>query len=314
MNVSARTRVLIQGITEPLAQIHAERMRAYGTQIVAAVSPGYGDRRGDGATIAETPVFDTVDLAVQTAGAIDFTAIFVPPYQVLDAAREAIAAGIRHIAIVTDGVPPMDTIALIRAADAAEALVLGPGSTGAIVPGACAIGTHPVDFYTPGTVGIIGRSSTLDYEVALTLSEAGIGQSICVGLGGDGILGSSFSQWLQILDEDDRTEAIVLVGRVGGTAEELAARYVEAAIDKPVVAYVAGRHAGDVTGHFGHAGEIVNARISGIYRRIDDAAIGTAQRKIEAFQAAGIRVASRPSELPQLLKQATSEVTSSASA
>jgi len=303
MNLSDRTRVLIQGITEPLAQIHAQRMRAYGTQVVAAVSPGYGDRQADDATIADIPVFDTVDLAVRTVSAIDFTAIFVPPYQVLDAAREAIDAGIRHIAIVTDGVPPMDTIALIRAADAAEALVLGPGSTGAIVPGVCAIGTHPVDFYMPGAVGVIGRSSTLDYEVALSLTEAGVGQSICVGLGGDGILGSSFSQWLQILDEDDRTEAIVLVGRMGGTAEELAARYVEATIDKPVVAYVAGRHVVELTGSFGHAGEIVNARLSGIYRHIDDAAIGTAQRKIEALEAAGIRVATRPSEIPQLLAQ-----------
>jgi succinyl-CoA synthetase alpha subunit len=236
------------------------------------------------------------------------TAIFVPPYQVLDAAREAIAAGIRQIVIMTDGVPPMDTIELIRAADAAEALVLGPGSTGVIVPGACMIGTHPVEFYAPGSIGVIGRSSTLDYEVALTLTEAGFGQSICVGLGGNGILGSSFAQWLQLLDEDDNTEVIVLLGRVGSTAEEVAARYVEAAIDKPVVAYIAGQHAPTLDSHFGHAGEIVDARLSGIYKRIDDLTIGTAQRKIEAFESAGIRVARRPSDIPNQVRQVLSGV------
>jgi succinyl-CoA synthetase alpha subunit len=303
MNISDRTRVLIQGITEPLGQIHTARMRAYGTSVVAAVSPGYGDQ-----TIVEVPVFDTVHLAIEAVGAIDLTAIFVPPYQVLDAAREAIAAGIRQIVIMTDGVPPMDTIELIRAADAAEALVLGPGSTGVIVPGACMIGTHPVEFYAPGSIGVIGRSSTLDYEVALTLTEAGFGQSICVGLGGNGILGSSFAQWLQLLDEDDNTEVIVLLGRVGSTAEEVAARYVEAAIDKPVVAYIAGQHAPTLDSHFGHAGEIVDARLSGIYKRIDDLTIGTAQRKIEAFESAGIRVARRPSDIPEQVRQVLSGV------
>jgi len=309
MHIADRTRVLIQGITEPLGQIHSARMLAYGTSIVAAVSPGFGEQ-----TIENVPVFDTVHLAIEAVGAIDLTAIFVPPYHVLDAAREAIAAGIRQIVIMTDGVPPMDAIELIRAADAAEALVLGPGSTGIIVPGACTIGTHPVEFYTPGSIGLIGRSSTLDYEVALTLTEAGLGQSICVGLGGNGILGSSFSQWLQLLDEDEKTEAIVLLGRVGSTAEEVAARYVEAAIDKPVIAYIAGQYAPTLDSHFGHAGEIVDARLSGIYRRIDDMTIGTAQRKIEAFESAGIRVARRPSEISQLVREALASVESQISA
>lgn len=305
MHIADHTRVLIQGITEPLGQIHSTRMLAYGTSVVAAVSPGFGEQ-----TIAAVPVFDTVHLAIEAVGAIDLTAIFVPPYHVLDAAREAIAAGIRQIVIMTDGVPPMDTIELIRAADAAEALVLGPGSTGIIVPGACTVGTHPVEFYTPGSIGLIGRSSTLDYEVALTLTEAGLGQSICVGLGGNGILGSSFSQWLQLLDEDEKTEVIVLLGRVGSTAEEVAARYVEAAIDKPVIAYIAGQYAPRLDRHFGHAGEIVDARLNGIYQRIDDMTIGTAQRKIEAFESAGIRVARRPSEIPHLVRQALASAVS----
>jgi len=302
MNLLLQPRILIYGITEPLGQVHTERMTAYGTAVVAGVSPGHG-----GDSVASVPVFDTVDLAVKSVGTIDVSVIFVPPYEVLDAALESIAAGIRQVVIVTAGMPPIDTVRLVRAADATETLILGPSSTGYIVPEQVLVGTYPVEFHRPGSIGVIGRSGTLNYEVALTLTEAGFGQSFCVGIGGDGILGSSFPQWLQILDEDDRTEAIVLVGELGGTAEEVAAQYIAEAIDKPVIAYVAGRYVPQIPllGHtpFGHA-PAVNARLSGIARQLEDQKVGTAQTKLDAFEAAGIPIAERLSDIPRLLTAA----------
>ncbi|USR90328.1 CoA-binding protein [Phormidium yuhuli AB48] len=306
MQFTADTNVLIHGIAEPLAATHSILMKAYGTQVVAGVSPGLGGSERDG-----IPVYDLVEVAMKEVGPIDTAVIFVKPYLVLDAALEAIAAGIRRLAIVTEGMPPMDMVTLIRKADSTETLVIGPSSPGLIIPGEILLGTHPAEFYSPGSVGLISRCGTLTYEIALSLTEAGLGQSIGVSIGGDGILGSSFAQWLQILDEDDRTEVIVIVGEIGGSGEEAAAEYVAEAIDKPVIAYVAGRHVpkGRRLGHAGAIAANLSYKTEKKLKQAGDTAlfdlnIGTAEHKIEAFKKAGIPVAERPSEISELVKQA----------
>ena len=297
MNFSPESRVLIQGIAEPLGSIYAPLMQSYGTQIVAGTSPGRG-----GQSFYGIPVFDLVESAVAQVGQIDTSIIFTHPYAVLDAALEAIAANIRQIVLITEGVPPLDMVALLRKAEATETLVLGSNSPGIIVPGQVLLGTHPPDFYTSGAVGLISRSGTLTYEIALELTQAGLGQSIGVSIGGDAILGSSFPQWLQILDEDEATEVIVLVGEIGGDSEEAAAHYIAEAIDKPVVAYIAGRNAPRGR-RMGHAGAIINAQVLGL-----GADIGTADSKITAFRRAKIPVADRPSQIPVLVKKALETV------
>jgi len=290
LNFSDSGKVLIQGITNPLGALYGPRMVAYGTRVVAGVDSGHG-----GKTQEKIPIFDMVEQALETVGTVDTSVLFVPPFEVLDAALEAIQAGIRQIIIVTEGVPPLDMVRLLRKAQQTETLVVGPNSPGIIVPGKVLLGSHPTEFYTPGSVGILSRSGTLTYEVAQQLTQAGLGQSIVVGIGGDRVLGSSFQQWLQILEEDDRTEAIVLVGSIGGDSEEAAARYVTEAIDKPVVAYLAGRTA-PANQPMGHAGAVVAARLSGW-----EEAIGTPESKMAAFQAADIPIAQRPSDIPKLL-------------
>jgi succinyl-CoA synthetase alpha subunit len=293
MNFTTNSKVLVQGITEPLGSVYAPIMKAYGTNLVAAVSPGFG-----GQVLHEIPVFDLVEQALFEVGGIDTTVIFVPPYQALDAALEAIAAGIRQIVLITEGMPPLDMVRLIRKAEVTETLVVGPNSPGIIVPGQILLGIHPTEFYTPGSVGVISRNGTLTYEVALQLTQAGLGQSIGVSIGGDAIIGSSFQQWLQILDEDENTEAIVLVGEIGGDNEEAAARYIAEAIDKPVVAYVAGRTA-PRDRHLGHAGTIIASHLADFGINA-----GTAESKINAFREANIPVAESPSQIPELVKKA----------
>ena len=291
MNLTPNSKVLLQGITEPLASNHAARMKAYGTNVVAGISPGEG-----GQTLDDIPVFDLVEQALQMVGPVDTTIIFVPPYQALDAAKEAIAAGIRQLIMISAGMPPLDMVDLLRKAEATETLVVGPNSPGIIVPGKILLGTHASEFYTPGTVGIVSSSSTLTYEIALELTKSGLGESIAVSIGSDAIAGSSFLQWLQILDEDESTQAIVLVGEPGGNSEEAAARYIAEAIDKPVIAYIAGCHA--PTGkHWGHTGNL--AAVVG--RGAD---VGTAQTKLAAFKQANVPIAERPSQIPELVKKA----------
>lgn len=293
MNFSPNSRVLVQGIAEPLGSVYAPLMKAYGTNVIAGVSPGYG-----GQTLHDVPIFDLVESAISAVGEIDTTVIFVPPYAALDASLEAIAAGIRQIVLISDGVPPLDMVSLLRRAEVTETLVIGPNSPGVIIPGQMLLGIHPIEFYTPGSVGLISRSGSLTYEIALELTQAGLGQSIGVSIGGDAIVGSSFPQWLQILDEDENTEVIVLVGEIGGDSEEAAAHYIAEAIDKPVIAYVAGRTAPKGR-RMGHAGAIVDSQIAEL-----GTDIGTADSKINAFERAKIPVARRPSEIPALVKKA----------
>ncbi|MBD2019963.1 CoA-binding protein, partial [Leptolyngbya sp. FACHB-36] len=190
-----------------------------------------------------------------------------------------------------------DMVTLLREAEASETLIVGPSSPGIIVPGQVLLGIHPSSFYTPGPVGLISRSGTLTYEIALTLTQAGLGQSIGVSIGGDTVVGSSFPQWLQILDEDDSTEVIVLVGEIGGDSEELAAHYIAEAIDKPVIAYIAGLTAPKGR-RVGHAGAIIDSHV--LETGLDT---GTANSKITAFQRAKILVADRPSQIPILVKK-----------
>ncbi|MDX2243566.1 MAG: CoA-binding protein [Leptolyngbyaceae cyanobacterium bins.302] len=293
MNFTPNNRVLIQGIAEPLGSTYTPLMQAYGTSIVGGVSPGYG-----GTVFHGIPVFDLVEMALIAVGEIDTTIIFTPPYAALDAALEAIAAGIRQIVLITEGIPPLDLVNLLRKAEATETLVVGPNSPGIIVPGQVLLGIHPTEFYTPGSVGLISRSGTLTYEIARELTLAGLGQSMGVCIGGDTVVGSSFPQWLEILDEDDNTEVIVLVGEIGGDSEEAAAHYIAEAIDKPVIAYVAG-HTAPKGRRIGHAGAIIASQISEL-----GSEIGTATSKITAFERAKIPVASYPSQIPTLVKKA----------
>jgi succinyl-CoA synthetase alpha subunit len=291
MKLTPESKVLVQGMTEPLSSTHAARMKAYGTNVVAAVSPGQG-----GETLHDIPLFNLVEQALAEVGPVDTTIIFVPPYQALDAALEAIVAGIRQLIIISAGMPPLDMVKLLHKAEATETLVVGPNSPGIIVPGKILLGNHASEFYTPGSVGIVSRSTTLTYEIALELTKVELGQSIGVSIGSDAITGSSFIQWLQILDEDETTKAIVLVGELGGNSEEAAARYIAEAIDKPVIAYIAGCYA--PTGkHWGHTGTL-----AAMVGRGDN--VGTAQSKLEAFKAAKVPIAERPSEIPALVKKA----------
>ncbi len=291
MNLTPDSKVIIQGFGEFISASHIAQMKAYGTNLVAGVQPGCG-----GQELYNLPVFDLVEEVVGQFGSIDTTIICVHPYQVLDAALEAIASHIRQIIIISAGVPPLDMVQLLRKAEACETLVVGPNSPGIIVPSKILLGTQPSEFYTPGVVGIVSRSSTLTYEVARELTQAGLGQSISVSIGSDAIVGSSFLQWLQILDEDDTTEAIVLVGQPGGGSEEAAARYIAEVIDKPVIAYIAGREAppGKTWRQTGTLATVVGRPPN----------FGTAQSKIMAFEAAEVPVAERPSLIPQLLKKA----------
>jgi len=291
MKLTPESKVLIQGFEQPLVSNYAQQMKAYGTNVVAGVSSGSGGKKD-----RDIPIFDLVEQAVTAVGAIDTTIIFTPSYEVLDAALEAIAFGIRQIIIVSTGVPPLDLVQLVRKAEACDTLVLGPNSPGIIIPGKILLGTYPQEYHLPGSIGIVSRSSTLTYEIARELTVSGLGQSICVSIGNDGITGSSLLQWLQILDEDENTDAIVLVGEPGGSSEETAARYIAEAIDKPVVAYIAGIHA-PVGKNWGHTGALA----AFIGRGMD---FGTVQSKLDAFKAAKIPVAERPSEIPELINQA----------
>jgi len=292
-NLRPDSKILVQGITEPLGAIYTPRMKAYGTNVVAGVSPGRG-----GQLLDNIPIFDLVEQALSVVGSVDATIIFVPPYWVMDAALEAIAAGIPQIILITGGIPPLDMVRLFRKAEATNTLILGPCSAGIIMPGKILLGSHESEFYTPGTVGLISCSDTLTYEVAWELTQAGLGQSLGVSLGSDAIVGSSFCQWLKILDKDENTKAIVLVGQTGSGNEAAAAEYIAAEIDKPVVAYIAGGHV-PTEKRLVDAVAIIASQLSGPMIDAD-----TAQSKIAAFKQAKIPVAKRPSQIPDLVKKA----------
>ncbi|NJK38619.1 MAG: CoA-binding protein [Oscillatoriales cyanobacterium RM1_1_9] len=294
MNLTSDSTILIQGITASCSALYAGlKMKEYGTRVVACVHPGQ-----DPQPVLNIPTFDLVKQAQRAVGTIDISIIFTHPYQALDAALEAIAAGIRQLIIITEGMPPLDMVKLIRVAEMTETLLLGPNSSGIIVPGKLLLGTHPPELYTPGNVGVIGRSSTLTYEVVMQLTQANQGQSICVTVGSDVVIGSSLLQWLQILDEDDTTDVIVLVGEVDGGDEIEAASYIAEAIDKPVVAYIAGQFA-TKTQMVSQVSNVMTSRIMTSMSSQKEY-----QTKIAQFKGAKIPIAQRPAQIPGLVKQA----------
>lgn len=292
MQITPESKVLVQGITTPWGHYWTGKMKAYGTSVVAGVSAGKG-----GEVVQDVPVFDLVEEAIAQVGKIDATVIFESPFMVKDAALEAIAAGINQIILASRYVPPSDLVQLLRKAKVKKTSLLGPGSAGIIVPEKFLLGTIEDQFYTPGNIGIISRTDNLTDEIAYNLTQAGLGQSIAVRLGSEGIMGSSFEDWLQILEEDKTTDAIVLIGKPHGEDEQSAIDYISNSVKKPVIAYIAGRNAPSEK-PLGDAGIIIATQLSGA---VPDTNI--AQKKIAAFEKAKIPVASSPSEIPKLLNK-----------
>jgi succinyl-CoA synthetase alpha subunit len=286
--IDERTRVVVQGITGRDGQFHTARMKQYGTRIVAGTSPGKG-----GMNIEGVPVFDTMYEAV-TYTHPNTSIIFVPARGAADAIMEAADAGIRLIVCITEGIPTLDVIRAYHFATERGALLLGPNCPGLISPGKSLVGIMPGNIFREGDVCIISRSGTLTYEVAHHLTLAGMGQSTAIGVGGDPVVGIFYRQALEWAEQDPETKAIVLIGEIGGDAEEQAARYIRRFVTKPVVAFIAGQSAPPGK-QMGHAGAIISA------------GSGSAKEKTEALLAADIQVAKEPAEIVELLKAARVE-------
>ena len=279
------TRAIVQGITGTQGRFHTRLMLDYGTKIVAGVTPGKS-----GIDVHGLPVYDSVEEAAGEHGA-DASIVFVPAPFAADAAFEALEAGLKTIAIITERIPVRDSIQVMARAKRMGAVVIGPNTPGIITPGECKLGIMPAHVFRSGVVGMASRSGTLTYEIATGLTNASLGQSTCIGLGGDPIIGLSFVDVLKEFERDERTKAVALVGEIGGNLEELAAEFVSAeGYGKPVVAFVAGRTAPPGK-RMGHAGAIIIGRS------------GTAESKVEAFERAGIGVAERPSDVARLLAE-----------
>jgi succinyl-CoA synthetase alpha subunit len=282
------TRLLVQGITGREGGFHAQQMLEYGTNVVAGVTPGKG---GQTALTGAVPVFDTCARAVAATGA-DTCVIFVPAAAAPDAILESLDAGISTIFCITEHIPGLDMLRVVAEVDAHGARLVGPNCPGATTPGQAKVGIIPGSIHRPGPVGLVSRSGTLTYEVVQAMTDAGIGQSTCVGIGGDPISGSSFVDILELFRDDPETEGLVLIGEIGGDAEEAAAAWkAEHLPDVPMVAFIAGRSAPPGR-RMGHAGAIISG--SG----------GTAEAKIAALEAAGVRVAESPTQIPRLLAEA----------
>ena len=284
--IDAGTRVVVQGATGTQGRFHTRLMLEYGTKVVAGVTPGKG-----GGQVEGLPVYDTVREAQEAHGA-EASIVFVPAAYALEAGLEALEAGMNPVAVVTEGMPFWDSVYLVAKARELGATLVGPNSPGVIKAGEAKLGIMPGRVFQRGSVGIISRSGTLFYEVAHQLTKRGLGQSTCVGLGGDPVVGLDYVEVLRWMEEDSQTRAVVLIGEIGGVAEEEAARFIEeGGFTKPVVAYIAGRSA--VPGkRMGHAGAIVQG------------GGGTAESKIKALERAGVYVAERPSLLAERLKEA----------
>jgi succinyl-CoA synthetase alpha subunit len=285
--VAAETRLLVQGITGREGEFHSRAMLDYGTNIVAGMTPGKG---GQSAVDGRVPVFDTVVDAVAQTGA-DASCIFVPAPAAPDAMLEAADAGIRLVICITEGIPVLDMLRVHHVLRQTGVRLIGPNCPGATTVGGAKVGIIPGDIHRPGPVGLVSRSGTLTYEVVQAMTDAGVGQTTCVGIGGDPIVGTSFIDVLEMFNADPATEAIVLIGEIGGDEEERAAAYCASEVRKPVAAFIAGRTAPPGR-RMGHAGAIISG------------GAGTAESKREALQAAGIRVADSPSQIPALLREA----------
>jgi succinyl-CoA synthetase alpha subunit len=280
--IDKNTKVIVQGATGKMGALHTRLMVVYGTRVVAGVTPSRGGGKVPG---TELPVFDTVREAMDRTGATT-SVIFVPPYLVLDAGCEAIDAGIELLVVITEGIPPQDTAKLVAQARAKGVKMVGPNCPGIIKPAEALLGILPGSIFKKGPVGMVSRSGTLTYEIALALSDANLGQSTCVGIGGDPVKGMEYPEVLSMFENDPETEVIVLIGEIGGTAEEEAAEFIKENIKKPVVAYIAGQTAPPGK-RMGHAGAIISG------------GKGTAESKMKAMKAVGIEVALTPSQVAQ---------------
>lgn len=282
--IDGKTQAIVQGITGTQGSFHTERMLEYGTKIVAGTSPGKG-----GIKLHGVPVYDTVEEAQQKHKA-NASIIFVPAPFAADAAFDAMENGIRTIIIITEHIPIKDAIGVMARAKQLKATVVGPNTPGVITPGECKLGIMPAHIFKKGNVGMVSRSGTLTYEIAASLTRSGLGQSTCLGLGGDPITGLNFIDALAMFEKDPQTNACVLLGEIGGNLEELAAEYIsKQKYPKPVVAFIAGRSAPPGK-RMGHAGAIITGKA------------GTAETKIEAFKNADVKTAEKPNEVAEILK------------
>ena len=277
--VGKETRVLVQGITGEAGSFHARQCMEYGTQIVAGVTPGRGGETFDG----KVPVFNTVAQAVRETGA-DTSLIFVPPVGAADAILEAADAGCQLVVCITEGIPVMDMIKVRRWLEGRPTKLIGPNCPGIITPGACKIGIMPGHIHKPGHIGVVSKSGTLTYEAVGQLSALGIGQSTCVGIGGDPVAGLDFIDVLTLFNEDPDTHGVILIGEIGGQAEERAAEWIKENMKKPVAAFIAGTTAPPGK-RMGHAGAIISG------------GQGTAKEKIAALEKAGVKVAPTPADM-----------------
>jgi succinyl-CoA synthetase alpha subunit len=282
--IDVKTKVLCQGITGQAGAFHARQCLDYGTKVVAGVSPGK-----QGTQVEGVPVFDTAADAVEATGA-DASMIFVPAPFAADAILEAAEAGIPLIVCITEGIPALDMVKVKRALAGRPVVLIGPNCPGIITPGACKMGIMPGYIHTPGSVAVVSRSGTLTYEVVHQLTRNGIGQSTCIGIGGDPVVGSNFNDLLPRFEQDPGTSAIVLIGEIGGRAEQEAADYIKKKVSKPVVAFVAGATAPKGK-RMGHAGAIISG------------GGGTAAEKIAAFREAGVTVAESPATIGDTVAQ-----------
>ena len=279
------TRLVVQGLTGREGTFHTRQAVAYGTQVVAGVTPGKGGQEVDG-----IPVFDTVDRAVRETGA-NASVIFVPPPFAADAIMEAAEAGVAVVVCISEGIPTLDMVRVWSFLEARPTRLIGPNCPGIITPGECKIGIMPGHIHIPGPAGVVSRSGTLTYEAVDQLTHLGIGQSTCIGIGGDPIVGTNFIDMLKLFQADPATEVVVMIGEIGGTAEEEAAEYVKAHVTKPVVSFIAGQTAPPGR-RMGHAGAIIAG------------GKGTAAEKMKALGEAGIHVAETPAEIGETVKRA----------
>lgn len=283
--VNKNTKVLVQGITGSAGSFHAQQMLEYGTKIVAGVTPGKGGTK----FIDKVPIFDTVRQAVNDTGA-DTSVIFVPPAFASDALYEAADSGIKLVVCITEGIPTLDMVKVYKFYKDKGIRLIGPNGPGIITPGECKIGIMPGYIHKPGNIGIISRSGTLTYEAVWQITNLGLGQSTCLGIGGDSIIGTSFIDALELFQKDETTQAIVMIGEIGGTMEEEAADYIKQNVTKLIVAFIAGKTAPKGK-RMGHAGAIISG------------GKGTAQEKIEKLLACGITVVPNPADIGKTVAQ-----------
>lgn len=282
--IDSGTKVVVQGITGKEGTFHTQQAVAYGTNVVAGVTPGKGGQKVDG-----IPVFDTVRAAVEATGA-DASLIFVPPPFAADAIMEAAASGVTLVVCITEGIPVADMVRAWNFLQGRDVRLIGPNCPGLITPGQCKMGIMPGHIHEAGPVGVVSRSGTLTYEAVGQLSGLGIGQSTCIGIGGDPIIGTDFIDALTLYQADPQTEAIVMIGEIGGDAEERAAQFVKENVTKPVVSFIAGQTAPPGR-RMGHAGAIIAG------------GKGTAAEKMKALRAAGIHVVESPGDIGTTVKQ-----------